>query len=94
MNYRELVRLQAKYGSGGFTVLAFPCNQFGQQEPGSEQDIVRFVREAYGVTFPLFSKVDVRGEQTCAVPLQLEVLRLPKTLLPVPVWVEELLPPS
>jgi len=67
MNYRELVRLQAKYGSRGFTVLAFPCNQFGQQEPGSEQDIVRFVREAYGVTFPLFSKVDVRGEQTCAV---------------------------
>ena len=67
LNYRELVRLQTKYGSSGFTVLAFPCNQFGQQEPGRDQDIIRFVREEYGVTFPLFSKVDVHGERTCTV---------------------------
>lgn len=45
-------------------VLAFPCNQFGQQEAGSNQDIKQFVKEKYGITFPVFSKVDVNGPQT------------------------------
>ncbi len=45
-------------------VLAFPCNQFGQQESGSDADIKQFVKDRYGITFPMFSKVDVNGPQT------------------------------
>lgn len=45
-------------------MLAFPCNQFGQQESGTNEDIKQFVRDRYGITFPMFSKVDVNGPQT------------------------------
>ena len=45
-------------------MLAFPCNQFGQQEAGSNSDIKQFAKDKYGVTFPLFSKVDVNGPKT------------------------------
>ncbi|KAG1710048.1 hypothetical protein DVH05_017056 [Phytophthora capsici] len=61
-NYRELQELYEKYHDEGFTVLGFPCNQFGGQEPGTAEDILKFTQEKYHVTFPLFSKVDVNGE--------------------------------
>lgn len=61
-NYRHLQPLYDKYRDRGFTILAFPCNQFGAQEPGSNEEIVKFAQEKYGVTFPIFSKVrDTRG---------------------------------
>lgn len=56
-NYRELQALYDKYKDQGFTVLAFPCNQFGGQEPGGSSDILQFVQDTYHVTFPVFSKV-------------------------------------
>ncbi|CEG49095.1 RxLR-like protein [Plasmopara halstedii] len=61
-NYRELQELYEKYHDEGFMVLGFPCNQFGGQEPGTADDILKFTQEKYHVTFPLFSKVDVNGE--------------------------------
>ncbi|POM65621.1 Glutathione peroxidase [Phytophthora palmivora] len=61
-NYRELQELYEKYHDEGFMVLAFPCNQFGGQEPGTAEDILKFTQEKYHVTFPLFTKVDVNGE--------------------------------
>ncbi|MEE4242970.1 MAG: glutathione peroxidase [Desulfopila sp.] len=60
--YDGLERLFQKYKDKGFMVLGFPCNQFGAQEPGSEQDILNFCRLNYGVTFPLFAKIEVNGE--------------------------------
>ncbi|ETL36000.1 hypothetical protein L916_11927 [Phytophthora nicotianae] len=54
--------LYEKYHDEGFTVLGFPCNQFGGQEPGTAEDILKFTKEKYHVTFPLFAKVDVNGE--------------------------------
>jgi glutathione peroxidase len=50
-----------KYQDRGFVVLGFPCNQFGDQEPGSEAEISEFCSLTYGVTFPMFAKVDVNG---------------------------------
>lgn len=63
-NYKGLQFLYDKYKDYDFTVLAFPCNQFGQQESGSDADIKQFVKDRYGITFPMFSKVDVNGPQT------------------------------
>jgi len=65
-NYKGLQGLQQRYEKYGFNVLAFPCNQFGKQEPGSAGSIETFARTQYGVTFPLFSKVDVKigGDQS------------------------------
>jgi len=60
VNYTQLQQLQAKYGERGFTVLGFPCNQFGKQEPGTNTEIKEFVKK-YGVTFPLFDKIEVNG---------------------------------
>ncbi|UIZ25501.1 hypothetical protein KXD40_006083 [Peronospora effusa] len=62
-NYRELQELQEKYYDEGFTVLGFPCNQFGGQEPGTADEIMKFTQEKYHVTFPIFSKVDVNGDK-------------------------------
>jgi glutathione peroxidase len=59
--YKGLQALHDKYASKGFAVLGFPCNQFGQQEPGSATDIQSFCETRYGVSFPLFEKVDVNG---------------------------------
>lgn len=59
--YKGLEALYKKYQSKGFSVLGFPCNQFGEQEPGSEQEIQQFCELNYQVTFPLFSKIDVNG---------------------------------
>jgi glutathione peroxidase len=60
--YAGLQALQERYGPQGFTVLAFPCNQFGAQEPGSAEEIARFCTSRYATTFPLFAKVEVNGE--------------------------------
>jgi glutathione peroxidase len=57
--------LQEQFGPQGFTVLGFPCNQFGDQEPGTDDEILEFARSTYDVNFPMFSKVEVNGEQAC-----------------------------
>lgn len=59
--YEGLESLHQTYGERGFSVLAFPCNQFGGQEPGSEKDIQSFCDLNYRTTFPLFSKIEVNG---------------------------------
>jgi glutathione peroxidase len=59
--YEGLERLHETYAPKGFTVLGFPCNQFGGQEPGTSDDIATFCSMTYGVTFPMFEKVDVNG---------------------------------
>ncbi len=60
--YAGLEALYRKQKDSGFVVLGFPCNQFGAQEPGSDNDIADFCERNYGVTFPLFAKVDVNGD--------------------------------
>ncbi|PRX41708.1 glutathione peroxidase [Planifilum fimeticola] len=59
--YRELQQLYEAYRNRGLEILAFPCNQFANQEPGSEEEIQKFCETNYNVTFPLFSKVKVKG---------------------------------
>ncbi|MFG2905512.1 glutathione peroxidase [Kitasatospora sp. NPDC048286] len=61
--YTGLENLQKRYAGRGFTVLGFPCNQFAGQEPGSAEEIQAFCSTTYGVTFPLFEKIDVNGEE-------------------------------
>lgn len=60
--YKGLQELYAKYKKRGFEVLAFPCDQFGHQEPGGDDEIKSFCETNYGVEFALFSKIDVNGE--------------------------------
>jgi len=62
--YEGLEKLHQDYSSRGFTVLGFPCDQFGGQEPGTESEILTFCREKYSVTFPLFTKIEVNGDRT------------------------------
>jgi glutathione peroxidase len=62
--YAGLEALWRKYGKRGLTVMGFPCNQFGGQEPGSEAAIGEFCSLTYDVTFPMFAKVDVNGDNT------------------------------
>lgn len=59
---KELQKLYQKYKEQGLVVLGFPCNQFGQQEPGSESEISSFCSTSYDVNFPLFSKIEVNGD--------------------------------
>ena len=59
--YTGLESLQKTYSADGFSVLAFPCNQFGGQEPGTEQEIESFCDLNYQTSFPLFSKIEVNG---------------------------------
>jgi glutathione peroxidase len=59
--YKGLEALYEKLHARGLEVLGFPCNQFGAQEPGSEDEIANFCELNYGVTFPLFAKIDVNG---------------------------------
>ncbi len=61
--YQGLQELHTTYAGDGFAVLGFPCNQFGGQEPGDAEEIGAFCEKNYGVTFPLFEKVDVNGDQ-------------------------------
>jgi glutathione peroxidase len=60
-HYRGLQALHERYAGRGFSVLGFPCNQFGAQEPGSEAEIQQFCSTRYGVSFPLFAKLEVNG---------------------------------
>ena len=59
--YAGLEALHRRHGDAGLTVLGFPCDQFGNQEPGTEAEIAQFCSLTYDVTFPLFAKVDVNG---------------------------------
>ena len=60
--YDGLEELYQRYGDKGFEVLAFPCNQFGNQEPGDADEIEQFCKVNFGLTFPLMAKVDVNGD--------------------------------
>jgi glutathione peroxidase len=62
--YAGLEALYRKHKDRGFEVLGFPCNQFGRQEPGSDEEIRDFCSATYGITFPLFAKIDVNGHRT------------------------------
>ena len=62
--YKALQNLQDKYESKGFKVLGFPCNDFGNQEPGQLEEIKEFCSTTYGVNFQLFQKVHARGQTT------------------------------
>jgi glutathione peroxidase len=59
--YTGLEELQRRYADRGFSVLGFPCNQFGGQEPGSPEEIATFCSTNYGISFPMFEKIDVNG---------------------------------
>lgn len=65
--YAGLETLYRKYHDRGFGVLGFPCDQFGQQEPGNEAEIKQFCKLTYDVTFPLFAKIDVNGAEAAPV---------------------------
>lgn len=59
--YTDLEKLHEEYAPRGFAVLGFPCNQFAGQEPGSDAEVKTFCSTTYGVTFPMFSKIEVNG---------------------------------
>ncbi|CUM66822.1 uncharacterized protein PRCAT00004506001 [Priceomyces carsonii] len=61
--YKELEEVYKKYEDKGFTIIGFPCNQFGGQEPGSAEEIESFCKLNYGVTFPILKKIDVNGSK-------------------------------
>lgn len=65
--YKGLESLYEKYQSKGLEILGFPCNQFGKQEPGSNEDIAEFCDLTFKVSFPMFAKVDVNGENATPV---------------------------
>ena len=77
--YKGLEDLQQQFGERGLAVLGFPCNQFGAQEPGSAHDIGAFCEQNFGVSFPMFAKIDVNGEHTH--PLYAELKRQAPGLL-------------
>jgi glutathione peroxidase len=60
--YTGLEQLQKDYADRGFSVIGFPCNQFGAQEPGTAEEIETFCSTTYGVTFPMMEKIDVNGD--------------------------------
>ncbi|KAK3158669.1 hypothetical protein QOZ80_2AG0140070 [Eleusine coracana subsp. coracana] len=66
-NYTELSQLYEKYKDQGFEVLAFPCNQFGGQEPGTNEEIVQFACTRFKAEYPIFDKVDVNGDNTAPI---------------------------
>jgi len=65
LQYEQLQALHEEYAEQGLAILAFPCNQFGEQEPGTASEIREFCSTNYGVTFDLFAKVDVNDEGAC-----------------------------
>ena len=60
--FEGLEQLHEKYADQGLTVLGFPCNQFGEQDPGANDEIGAFCQQNYGVSFPMFGKIDVNGD--------------------------------
>jgi glutathione peroxidase len=77
--FKELEELYQQYKDKGFVVLGFPCNQFMNQDPGTNEEILSFCEINYGVTFPMFAKVDVNGQS--AHPLYQYLTKETKTLL-------------
>ena len=73
--YTGLEALYRAHRDRGFAVLGFPCDQFGHQEPGTEVEIKSFCELNYGVTFPLFKKIDVNGDSTHPLYQQLKAAR-------------------
>ena len=65
--FSGLEKLYQKYRDQGLVVLGFPCNQFGGQDPGSNEEIDNFCKRNYGVNFPMFAKVDVKGPEAHAI---------------------------
>lgn len=63
--YEQLQAMHEKYKDKGLVVLGFPCNEFGKQEPGSSEEISEFCKKNYGVTFDMFQKVNVNGDEAC-----------------------------
>lgn len=70
--YTGLEELHQRFHDKGFSVLGFPCNQFGKQEPGDEAEIARFCATTYPVSFPMFAKVDVNGDHAHPLYRQLK----------------------
>lgn len=60
--YEDLQKLYDMYNEKGFEILGFPCNQFAEQEPGNNEDVKNFCQLNYGVSFPMFEKIDVKGK--------------------------------
>ena len=65
--YAGLEELYRQYGEQGFVILGFPCNQFGGQEPGTEEQIIQFCSTTYDVSFPIMQKVDVNGSKATPI---------------------------
>ena len=65
--FAGLEKIYEKYKDQGFEVLGFPCNQFGGQDPGSNDEISAFCQRNYGVSFPMFAKIDVKGPEAHAI---------------------------
>ena len=65
--YKQLEEIFEKYKDKNFTIIGFPCNQFGKQEPGNSSDIKSFCSKNYGVTFLMMEKVDVKGDSICDI---------------------------
>ena len=63
--YAGLRTLQTERGGENFSVLGFPCNQFGKQEPGTNEEILEFATSKYDANFPLFAKIEVNGDGAC-----------------------------
>lgn len=61
-NYTQLQALHVKYAEKGLAILGFPCNQFGGQEPGTNEEIKKFAKDNFGVQFDMFAKIDVNGK--------------------------------
>jgi glutathione peroxidase len=72
--YKDLQALHEKYKSQGLSVVGFPCNQFGKQEPGTPDEIREFCTTNYGVTFDLFEKIEVNGSGACELYKHLTAL--------------------
>jgi len=70
--YEGLEALQRKYEDRGFTIVGFPCNQFGAQEPGNAEEIANFCKLTYDVSFPLMGKIDVNGPNAAPIYQQLK----------------------
>ena len=73
--YEGLEALEERYSKDGFHVLGFPCNQFKEQEPGTPEEIAEFCSATYGVTFPMFEKIDVNGPSRH--PIYEELVQVP-----------------
>ena len=82
--YEALQELYDRYRGEGFTILGFPANNFGGQEPGTNKQIAEFCSDTYGVSFPMFAKISVKGDD--AHPLYRSLAELPSPLGGEPRW--------